>query len=188
MSLDGVRQVWLLTVAAGVAVGGAYRHSSTSLATSRAPPSGQPSSTSSPPPCKEMLLHWVLAPPFVARVTVTTAIVAASAVASTTAHAAVATDSTHHASGMLAPRLFDNSVVADELNAMLQQTRNHGEALDATFLALCGILVFLMQTGFAMLTAGYVGGTCAQIAGRVSLSVCGRERVVRPEIWVSSFR
>lgn len=88
---------------------------------------------------------------------------------------------------MLAPRLFDNSVVANELNAMLQQTRNHGEALDATFSALCGILVFLMQTGFAMLTAGYVGGTCAQIAGRVSLSVCGRERVVRPEIWVSPF-
>lgn len=47
---------------------------------------------------------------------------------------------------------------ADAQAAMLDQLRSHGDALDASFLALCGILVFLMQTGFAMLTAGYVGG------------------------------
>lgn len=45
---------------------------------------------------------------------------------------------------------------ADAQAAMLDQLRSHGDALDASFLALCGILVFLMQTGFAMLTAGSV--------------------------------
>lgn len=57
----------------------------------------------------------------------------------------------------LNPRFEMETLDAEALVAMLHQLRNHGDALDASFLGLCGILVFLMQTGFAMLTAGYVG-------------------------------
>lgn len=58
----------------------------------------------------------------------------------------------------LRPAVGRQAFDADAQAAMLDQLRSHGDALDASFLALCGILVFLMQTGFAMLTAGCVGG------------------------------
>jgi len=44
----------------------------------------------------------------------------------------------------------------EALVAILEQLDFDRAALDEAFVTLCGVLVFLMQTGFCMLTAGYV--------------------------------
>jgi len=48
------------------------------------------------------------------------------------------------------------SGTAEALVAILDQLDLDRAALDEAFVTLCGVLVFLMQTGFCMLTAGYV--------------------------------
>jgi len=47
-------------------------------------------------------------------------------------------------------------VSAADLAAVVAQVRLHADAIDAGFVALTGVLVLTMQTGFAMLTAGSV--------------------------------
>ncbi|OSX77025.1 hypothetical protein BU14_0165s0019 [Porphyra umbilicalis] len=51
---------------------------------------------------------------------------------------------------------LNQTALGENVNKILQMTENTNNALDVFFILVSGYLVFLMQTGFAMLTAGSV--------------------------------
>lgn len=114
-----------------------------------------------------MRLPWTWATPLVSQLVVLVVMaVAAAAAAMPTAAAAVA-------GPLLVPRVGMETIDAEALVAIVQQLRSHSDALDTSFLGLCGILVFLMQTGFAMLTVGYVGGSLCPSTSGLAVKVGG---------------
>lgn len=122
-----------------------------------------------PPVVCGMRMPWTWAAPLASPLVVIVVMVmsvAAAAAAMPPAAAAVG-------GSLLVPRVGMETIDADALVAILQQLRNHEQALDASFLGLCGILVFLLQTGFAMLTAGCVWGSFIASTGGLAVRVGG---------------
>ncbi|GAB0498463.1 hypothetical protein MMPV_009807 [Pyropia vietnamensis] len=114
-------------------------------------------------PWQRLLASPLLVVVVVVVVVVVAAVAAAAvAIASVTAAADMAAASSATGGASLVPPVRIETFDAEALEAVILQLRSLRDALDAAFLGLCGILVFLMQTGFAMLTAGSVRSKNAQ--------------------------